>query len=146
MGLNAITPNLINFITTKLEFPTLIIRMMARLGCCKYTQAEANKLYELSEIDFPVKYAYVIRTVWLTCFYAPFSPIIVPISILGLILFYFTETELFRTSYRAPNMLSISITRTAMRLLDYTGVILAGGQILITAYIKFAFNGTYTLP
>lgn len=146
MSLNAITPNLINFILTKLEFPAIIIRFMARMGCCKYTQAEANKLYELGEVDFPVKYAYIIRTVWLTCFYAPFAPIIVPISIFGLIFFYFAETELFRTSYRAPNMLSMNITLTAMRLLDYTGVVLSGGQILITLYVKFIFSSTFTLP
>lgn len=92
MSMNAITPNVISLITNKIEFPALLFRFMARLGCCKYTQAEANKLYELGEIDFPVKYAYVIRTVWLTCFYGPFVPVIVPISIFGLIFFYFTET------------------------------------------------------
>lgn len=92
MSMNAITPNLISLIINKIEFPAFIYRFMARLGCCKYTQAEANKLYELGEIDFPVKYAYVIRTLWLTCFYGPFVPVVVPISILGLIFFYFTET------------------------------------------------------
>lgn len=116
-----------------------------RKGCCKYTQAEANKLFELGEVDFPVKYAYVIRTLWLTCFYAPFAPLIVPISICGLIFFYFTEAELFRSSYRAPNMLSISITRTAMRLMDFTGAVLSIGQILIVFYIKFLFGSTFTL-
>lgn len=102
-------------------------------------------MYSLGEVDFPVKYAYVIRTLWLTCFYAPFAPVVVPISMFGLIFFYFTEAELFRTSYRAPNMLSISITRTAIRLMDYTGVVLAGGQILIVFYIKFIFGSKFTL-
>lgn len=139
MSMNALTPNISSLLINKLEFPAFIFRFMARLGCCKYTQFEANKLYELSEVDFPVKYAYVIRTLWLTCFYAPFAPLIVPISVLGLIFFYFTETELFRSSYRAPNMLSISITRTAMRLLDFTGVVLTAGQLLIVVYIKFIF-------
>jgi hypothetical protein len=72
-------------------------------------------------------------------------PLVVPISIFGLIFFYFTEAELFRSSYRAPNMLSISITRTAMRLLDFTAVILAIGQILIVVYIKYIFGGDFTL-
>lgn len=111
----------------------------------KKTQKDANKLYELTEVDFPVKYAYVIRTVWLTVFYAPFAPIIVPISVLGLIFFYFAETELFRSSYKVPNMLSMSITRTAIRLLDFTGIIFSSGQILIVFYIKFIFNSNFTL-
>ncbi len=145
MSLNAISPNVTSLIINKLEFPTVLFRFMARVGCCKYTQAQANKLYEYGEVDFPVKYAYVIRTVWLTCFYAPFVPLVVPISIFGLIFFYFTEAELFRSSYRAPNMLSISITRTAMRLLDFTAVILAIGQILIVVYIKYIFGGDFTL-
>ena len=145
MSLNAITPNVTSLIINKVEFPSILFRLMARMGCCKYSQAEANKLYEYGDVDFPVKYAYVIRTIWLTCFYAPFVPVVVPISIFGLIFFYFTEAELFRSSYRAPNMLSISITRTAMRLLDFTGVTLSIGQILIVFYIKFIFGTEFTL-
>ncbi len=95
-------------------------------------------------MDFPVLYSYVIKTIWLTCFYAPFAPIVVPISIFGLILFYFTEGEIFRTSYNVPNMLSLSITKAAIRLLDSTGVILSVGQILIVLYIKFTFKSPWT--
>lgn len=90
MTMNAIVPNITSLILTKLEFPTVILRFFVRKGCCKYTQAEANKLFEMGEVDFPVKYSYVIRTLWLTCFYAPFVPIVVPIAIGGLIFFYFT--------------------------------------------------------
>jgi hypothetical protein len=42
-------------------------------------------------------------------------------------------------------MLSISITRTAMRLLDFTGVVLTAGQILIVFYIKFIFDSPFTI-
>jgi hypothetical protein len=71
--------------------------------------------------------------------------VIIPISIIGLIFFYFAEAELFRTSYASPNMLSISITNTAMRLLDFSGIIFSGGQILIVFYIKHSFGGSFTL-
>lgn len=145
MSINAFSPNIIGLILTKIEFPTCILQFLAKIGCMKKTQKDANKLFELTEVDFPVKYAYVIRTVWLTVFYAPFAPIIVPISVLGLIFFYFAETELFRSSYKVPNMLSMSITRTAIRLLDFTGIIFSVGQILIVFYIKFIFHSKFLI-
>lgn len=145
MSLNAISPNLINLILVKLQFPTLIIRYFLKIGCFKYTQKQANKIFELTEADFPVQYAYVIRTIWLTCFYAPFVPAIVPIALIGLIVFYFTEGELFRTSYKVPNMVSIRITKVALRLMDFTGIIFSVGQILIVTYIKFIFGDKFTL-
>jgi hypothetical protein len=42
-------------------------------------------------------------------------------------------------------MLSIRITKTAIRLLDYTGIIFSGGQILIVFYIKFIFESQFTI-
>jgi hypothetical protein len=41
-------------------------------------------------------------------------------------------------------MISINITKAALRLLDFTGIILSGGQILIVVYIKFTFKGSFT--
>ena len=72
-------------------------------------------------------------------------PIVVPISIAGLSFFYFSQAELFRTSYSAPNMLSISITNAAMRLLDFTGIMLAIGQFLVVFYIKYNYSGVWTV-
>lgn len=86
----------------------------------------------------------MIRTVWLTCFYAPFAPLVVPIAIFGLIIFYFTEAELFRSSYRVPNMLSMDLTRMAMRLLDYTGLVFSIGQLLTVLFIKFTLKASFS--
>ena len=36
----------------------------------------------------PFKYGYIIKTLWLTAFYAPLVPIVVPVSIFGLIINY----------------------------------------------------------
>lgn len=103
-------------------------------------------MFELASVDFPVKYAYVIKTVWLTCFFAPFVPIVVPISILGLVIFYLTEAELFRVKYKMPNMISLHITNAAMRLLEFTGIVMTGGQFLITFYIKYLFQSSFNVP
>jgi len=54
-------------------------------------------------------YSYIIKTIWLTAFYAPFTPIVVPISILGLIFNYFVEKYLFGVVYSAPNMISKAV-------------------------------------
>ena len=40
-------------------------------------------------IDLPNKYAYVLKTLWLTGLYAPMIPIVVLIALLGLTLNYF---------------------------------------------------------
>lgn len=143
--MNAFPPNLISLITGKLEFPAFIFRSLLKKGCLKYTQKQANQLFELASVDFTVNYAYVIKTIWITCFYAPFAPVVVPISIAGLSFFYFSQAELFRTSYSAPNMLSISITNAAMRLLDFTGIMLAIGQFLVVFYIKYNYSGVWTV-
>lgn len=43
-------------------------------------------------------------------------------------------------------MISINITKAAMRLLDFTGIILSAGQILIVFYIKYTFKSAFTPP
>lgn len=42
-------------------------------------------------------------------------------------------------------MLSIHITKSALRLLDFTGIILSSGQFLVTLYIKFTFKVGWTV-
>lgn len=76
----------------------------------------------------------------MAAFYTPFFPLLVPLAILGLIFFYFTEKNLLRDSYKRPNMTTVDITHTAGRLLDYSGPILFFGQFLVLIYIKFEFN------
>lgn len=49
---------------------------------------EANKLYEQPGINLPYQYGYIIKTLWLTAFYCPLVPIVVPISIVGLFINY----------------------------------------------------------
>ena len=90
MILNAITPNLTVFFMNYFEVNGRIMRFIfIWTGYFKTTQLEANHLFELPKPDFTEKYSYVVKTVWLTAFYAPFVPIVVPISAIGLTVKYF---------------------------------------------------------
>jgi hypothetical protein len=95
--------------------------------------------------SFPEQYAYVIKTIWLTCFYAPLVPIVVPISIAGLAFYYFSEVYLFRTAYSKPNMLSINIAHQSIFLLNFTPLVISLGQIAIVYYIKYFFKSSFTV-
>ena len=119
MAINAVVPTLSNVIMTLIEFPNGFFRFLLRKGCVQYNQKRANEVYQKPEIEFPIKYAYVINTIWLTCFYCAFAPIIVPVSVLGLILFHLSEQYLFRNKYSVPFMLSKDLTDTAISILRY---------------------------
>jgi hypothetical protein len=118
MILNAITPNVINFVTNKFDLAGKIKRYLClqkKFGI--FTQLEANQLYVLPQPLLPAKYSYIIKTLWLTSFYAPFTPIVVPISMLGLALSYLLEKYLFGSAYSAPNMISSDVNDDCMELL-----------------------------
>ena len=90
MILNALTPNLTNFLLKKFDFISKIKRyIFVQQQCFITTQLEANKLYELPKPDFTDLYSYTIKTLWLTAFYAPLVPVVIPISAIGLTLHYF---------------------------------------------------------
>lgn len=54
----------------------------------KKSQSDANLIYQAPVPEIPYKYAYLFKTLWLTAFYAPLAPVVVPISAFGLILNY----------------------------------------------------------
>ena len=107
MLLNAITPNISNLLIYRFDISGRVMRYFCLYKKWSiYTQLEANYLYMLPCPSLPQNYSYIIKTIWLTSFYAPFTPIVVPISIIGLIANYFVEKYLFGSSYSAPNMIS----------------------------------------
>lgn len=57
----------------------------------KLTQAEANELFEGLKIDIAGKYAILLKSMLLTCFYAPAMPIALVFTIVGLILTYWAD-------------------------------------------------------
>jgi len=71
-------------------------------------------MYVLPTPILPIKYSYILKTIWLSAFYAPFAPIVVPISIIGLILNYIVEKHLFGGAYSAPNMISAAVNKSCV--------------------------------
>lgn len=56
--------------------------------------------------EIPFKYAFIVRTLWLTFFFAPFVPIVTIFSLVGIVMYYYVCKILFRYSYRIPNVRS----------------------------------------
>ena len=136
MAINAVGTTTANIIITRIEFPACIQRCLFLKDCLKYNQKNANQIFEYPAIDFPLKYTFLIRTIWLTCFYATFVPIVVPISVIGLLYFYFSEVYLFRNYYAIPFMVSKDLVNTAIWLLSYTGLVTLIGGFLVVFYIS----------
>lgn len=91
--------------------------------------------------EIPYKYAYVLKTIWLTAFYTPFAPVVVPISIIGLSLNYLLEKYLYGSVYSMPNMLSSMINDSAIELMEYFPLILAIGEFIIYFYfVNYNFS------
>jgi hypothetical protein len=89
MILNALTPNITLILLNYCQIIKKIKRYLLKNNKLKYTQYEANLLYEGPKAEISSKYAYIFKTIWLSAFYAPFVPIVVPISTIGLIINYF---------------------------------------------------------
>lgn len=69
----------------------------------------------------------MIKTIWLTAFYAPLVPLVVPISIFGLIFNYWLEKYSYGKKYAAPNMISSLVNDAAIELLEWVPLILSLG-------------------
>ena len=117
MMLNAVTPNLTLFLLNYCELIQKVKRYCIERGSMKKSQLEANKIYEGPTAEISYKYAYIFKTIWLTAFYAPLAPIVVPVSVFGLVVNYFLEKCIYGKVYCAPNMLSSILNDAAIELL-----------------------------
>lgn len=114
MSLNAITPNLILIALVYFELIHKIKRCLIEKNTIKKSQLDTNLIWQGPEFDIAFKYAYIFKTIWLTAFYAPLAPIVVPISIIGLSINLFLEKILFSKSYSIPNTISSMLNDSAI--------------------------------
>ena len=89
MILNAISHNICVFALDYFEIVNKFYLYLGKIGHFKFSQAEANKLYQRPIPDMPYKYGYILKTLWLTAFYSSFVPLSSVYSLIGLILNYF---------------------------------------------------------
>lgn len=89
MAMDAIIPNLRIMFVTYTEMFNKIKLWLIRNGLMKVTQMDLNKISTGPEISLPAKYAYILKLLLLTALYAPMFPVVVPVTLVGLILNYF---------------------------------------------------------
>lgn len=70
------------------------------------SQKRSNEIHELNDCDIPEKYAFLIKTLWLSCFYTPFVPLVGLISFVGLVFFYMAVKISFRHFYKITSVRS----------------------------------------
>jgi len=103
---------------------------------CKLTQEEANLLFEGPPIDIAQNYANVLKTIWVTAFYAPVLPIGVPLAVLGLFLSYWTDKYLLLNRYVRPSALGKSLSLWMAEYLELSPFFFAVGNIVFRSLIK----------
>ena len=150
MIINALSTNASTFILYFFNIAGKVKRFIVRKDIIINTQLEANKSWENPEGEIPYKYSYIMKTIWLTAFYSPLVPIVVPVSIAGLIFNYWIEKCLYGNTYKAPNMISSMVNEVAIELLEYFPLILSVGEFLIYFYFyNYDFQNVpknYSIP
>lgn len=115
-----------------------------------FIQKEVNEAYEGSDVSIALRCAYIIKTVWLTMFYAAFVPLVIPISMIGIFAFYHLEKYMYLRHYKVPNMISQDLTKSMLDLLDYSPFLLAAGNFLLFLYMWYfkieQIPSRYTIP
>jgi hypothetical protein len=98
------------------------------------TQSEAHLIFEDPEFDIAERYAVLIKTVWLTAFYATLIPIGLVISLSGLIVTYWVEKYLLlkRSSY--PKAMGAALPKSILELLEVTPLFYAIGSLIFNYY------------
>ena len=136
MIMNAVIPNVTLFLLTYCELIPKINRWLIKRGTIKNSQYDANSVYQGPTMQLPYKYAYVFKTIWLTAFYAPVCPIVVPISIFGLLINYWIEKCLFSRVYSIPNTTSSMVNDSAIELMEYFVLIISLGEFIVFLYFQ----------
>ncbi len=93
-------------------------------------------MFELPDCQIPFKYAFIMRTLWLTFFFTPFVPIVAILSLVGIILYFFVCKILFRYSYRLPQVRSNEINTVSLWLSYSLPLALNLGQFMIYILIN----------
>ena len=136
MIINAFSHPLCMLFIDLFQLQTLPARFLYEHQLAYFTQRDCNEAYQLPDSEIPFKYAYVVRTLWLTFFFAPFVPLVALFSLAGLGLFYVTCKILFRHAYRLPKVRSHQINSSAITLANALPFALSSGQLLLHLFLK----------
>ena len=93
----------INFKFVYKKFKQCIIEQKEKINL---NQKELNELYELQSMNVAMKYSYLVKTLYMSFFFAPVFPLGFGISLFGFIFGYWLEKYNFSKMYKKPEKLS----------------------------------------
>jgi len=96
------------------------------------TQAEANLIFQGTNMDIASRYASLVKTIWMTGLYAPLMPICVPISAIAIIVGYFIDKYLLLRRYVTPLQLGKEISKAMIESLEWFTLWLAVGNFMVS--------------
>jgi hypothetical protein len=95
----------------------------------------------MNDSNIPFKYAYIVKTIWLTCFYTPFVPMVSVISLAGLIIYYIVMKLSFRYCYKITEVRSNETNLRGLRLSYFVPFMINIGQLMtIIVFVEKTFK------
>jgi len=104
------------------------------------TQAEANQLFEGPPFDFSAKYSSYIKTMWMTALFAPLIPVVIPISLGGLLLRYCLDKFHLVRRNSAPPMMGKQLALSMLKYLEWTPFWFGLGSLALNIYAREYYN------
>lgn len=95
------------------------------------TQQEANEIFEGQDFGIDWKYGYMVETMLFVSFYAPSIPMALPMTIVGLILSYWSERFVLVRRAVLPNSLSSQLQESMIEYLEWIGFMFALGNLIV---------------
>ncbi|KRX05843.1 WW domain [Pseudocohnilembus persalinus] len=108
---------------------------------CLLTQQEANKYSEYPRHEIEIGYADIMKTMYVTIFFATLVPIGEILSIFGLIIYYWAEKYLLTHQKSVKKTLSIHLSLQMTEYLEYVITIYSLSQIVF----KYQINEPITI-
>jgi len=104
------------------------------------TQSEANQLFEGPPFDFSSKYSAYIKTMWMTALFAPLIPVVIPISLCGLIARYCLDKFHLIRRNSAPMMMGKRFALSMLKYLELTPFWFGLGSLLLNIYAREVYD------
>ena len=111
------------------------IRIQGSLSKC--TQAKAHAIWEGIQLDIAQKYANILKTMFLTAFFAPLVPLGIPISLFGLIFAYWIDKFMLLRIHAQPSAMGKAISKKMTNYLELFTFFFALGNFLIALHLYF---------
>jgi len=130
-----ITNSFVNPIVTIFDPPFLLKKVLRRKALKdgknnNLTQAEANDIFEGMDFGIDWRYGYMVETMLYVAFYAPVMPMALVMTLVGLVISYWTEKYVFLKNCLLPNSLSSQLQECMIEYLEWVGFMFALGNLI----------------